>query len=91
MNDSTANDQERTGSHDCPRLGVDTRGCQHYYDDAHDRVLVTADGDVVDVVALDGRSLATYRQFVADHDDREWAAWLGEQFGEQVAALAGEC
>lgn len=79
--------EKRTGRIDCPRIGVDSTGAIHYWDEPGDRVLVIRDGDVADVQQLDGRPLAEYREFVAD--ERGWELSGGDLLGNAIATVAG--
>jgi len=92
----TPTDQERIGSHDCYRLGTDAEGRVHYIDERAHRALVTVDGTVVDdhdlgahSVETDDSDVAVYRDWVAAYCG--WDAIGAEQFGEQLATVAGEC
>lgn len=58
------------GSYGVPRIGTDAAGDVHYYDDANDRILVTREGDVVHVEALDGRPVADWMGYVGA--ERGW-------------------
>lgn len=88
MCDSTADDQESIGAIDCPRIGVDAAGHAHYWDEIDDRVIETANGDVVQTHDLAGRPLDKYRQFVADR--RGWALSGGDLLGDAIATVAGD-
>lgn len=76
------------GSHDTPRLGVDSEGAVHYHDTDGDQVVVVdADGELVAEIALEGRSVSDYRQFIAE-EKGGWAIVGTEQLGHAVARAA---
>jgi hypothetical protein len=67
----TGNDQ--LGNPKVPRLGIDAEGARHYYDEEHERILVTQDGDVEHV-----------EEDIAWSDVQEWKAFVRERRGLAV-------
>jgi len=89
-------DNDRLGNHGVPRLGIDAEGARHYYDEEHERVLVTQNGNVEhvedDIMWADTRAWKKHVQ-----KRRGIAVWGGEQFqaglreiGEAVNADDGD-
>ena len=79
-------DNDRLGNHGVPRLGIDAEGARHYYDEEHERILATQDGDVEHVEEdIAWSDIQEWKAFVRER--RGIAVWGDEQFVDQLETI----